>query len=181
MVSKCGSPPEITSRWIDSKLNKILIPTRLKDSFELLDILSHVQLNPHTPVHIILADAENIYGNLNLDNTLWTICAYLDKFTSQDQINFNMDMFLELLEVVLFSKIFIFGDMCLHQIKGIAMDISCAGMVAILFVVYHECTLILIKYSQNIILYKRFIDEFIALWLDGIRGFITKDLKKNLH
>ena len=39
ILSKCGSQPEIASRWIDVKLQKLTIQTRLKDSFEFLYLI----------------------------------------------------------------------------------------------------------------------------------------------
>ena len=39
ILSKCGSLPEVASKWIDVQLQSITIRSRLRDSFELLDEL----------------------------------------------------------------------------------------------------------------------------------------------
>ena len=118
---------------------------------------------------------------MDSDDTLHTIRKYIVELTPADQVNFNIDMIMELLDIVLRFNIFMFGDLYFCQTKDIAMGTCCAVMVANIYVAYHERTKILRKYKDNAVSYKRFIDDVFTLWIDGNNGLTTKDLEKDLH
>ena len=73
-------------------------------------------------------------------------------------------LILTALDIVMKNNIFTFGDTDWLQLKGTAMGTPCACMVASLYFAYHERKVILEKYKNQIIFYKRFIDDVFCLW-----------------
>ena len=58
-----------------------------------------------------------------------------------------------------------FGDLVIHQIKGIAMGMSAAPTIANLFVAIYKAERIVPKIGSYLLLLRRFIDDGIGVWL----------------
>ena len=76
-------------------------------------------------------------------------------------------------------NVFSFGDTYWLQLEGTAMGTSVAVMYANIYCSYRERTLILPKYKNNIIYYKRYVDDVFSLWRDTTTT-TWKDLAKDL-
>ena len=182
ILSKCGSLPEVASKWIDVQLQSIDIASRVKDVFELLDDLHNVKLKPNTDYRMVSADAVSMYSNMNIDDTIATVRAYLLEFVPKDKIRFNMDLLIDLIEIVLRYNIYMFGDLYFKSIKGIAMGTCSAVMLSNIYVAYNEEKKIKPKYYLNMYLYRRFIDDTFFFWLlNHPNRFSLEDLVKDMH
>ena len=62
------------------------------------------------------------------------------------------------------NNIFEFGDMYFKQLTGTAMGTSAACLWATIYFAIHE-DFLLAKYKDDILLYKRFIDDMFGIWI----------------
>ena len=62
------------------------------------------------------------------------------------------------------NNIFEFGDMYFKQLTGTAMGTSAACLWATIYFAIHE-DFLLEKYKDDILLYKRFIDDMFGIWI----------------
>ena len=138
VLSKCGSLAEVASKWIDVQLQEIPIRSKLKDTFELLENLQTIKLEPNTEYLWISADAISMHSNMEINNTIKTVCSYITKITGIDKIRFNLELLIELLEIVLTTNLFMFGDLHFQQTNSIAMGTSCAVTIANIYVAYQR-------------------------------------------
>ncbi len=166
VVSCVNSFNSIYSNWLDFKMKELLplIPSYIKDSKDLLKELQTLQIPPHAK--LFTADATAMYTNI--DTNMGTQ-AFKDLFTTyNDQIpqNFPREYFLTVLEIVMNNNIFSFGDTFWLQLEGTAMGTPAAPLYSIITYGFHENTTILPQYHQNLLYYKRFIDDIFGIWID---------------
>ena len=57
-----------------------------------------------------------------------------------------------------------FGDIFVHQLKGIGMGMSQVPPLANLYVALHESKEILPIFAYNLFIYVRFIDDGLVIW-----------------
>ena len=126
-----------------------------------------------------MADAVEMYSNMDLDNTIITVFKYLTEIAPQSEIRFNVTLLMKLLKIVLENNIFMFGDIYLQQIFGIAMGTCSAVMVSNIYVAYNKETKIYPKYNSGIKFYRRFIDDGIAL--SKFNTSTLKEFEKGFH
>lgn len=75
-----------------------------------------------------------------------------------------------------------FCDTWSTQLIGTAMGTPCACIYATIFFSWFERTIILPKYHQHILLYKRQIDDIIGIWVPSTTSKLTyKDFTNNLN
>jgi len=165
VISCCGSYIEIYSKWIDYHLQKLknYIPSYLKDSFTLLDDLNNL---PPLPLQAKLGtiDAKSMYTNIDTDHAIHTLKSWFQKYHNELPLNFPTEMILKCLNIVMKNNIFQFGDTHWKQNTGTAMGTSCACMYATIYYAYHERNHLLKKYKNNIIYYRRYIDDIFVIW-----------------
>jgi hypothetical protein len=166
VVSCINSFPSIFSTWLDFKMKDLLsfIPSYIKNSTELIKDLKKLQLPPGAKV--LTSDATSMYTNLD-SNT--GIQALRDLPTTQAlhiSPTFPTDFFLLILEIVMNHNIFQFGDTFWGQLQGTAMGTPAAPLYSILTYGQHENTKILQKFKENLIYYKRYIDDIFGIWVD---------------
>ena len=119
----------------------------------MLHELQDVKLDKYTEYRWISADAIGMYSNMNIDDTIKTIKAYLKEVVLKNKINFNTELLIMLAEIVLCYNMFMFGDLYLKQTSGIAMGTIAAVMLANIYVAYNKEIKILPKYKQLTKLY----------------------------
>ena len=166
VVSQCGSYTAFISTWIDNKLQplKHFLPSYIKNSQDLLDIID--TLPPLPPnAKIVTTDAVSMYSNISTKEGIHNITTYLNKFSSESDRHFPIDLVCSLLEVVMQNNIFKFGTTWWQQLDGTAMGTPCACIYATLFFGLHERQLLLTKYKENLLLYKRQIDDIFIVWV----------------
>jgi hypothetical protein len=66
----------------------------------------------------------------------------------------------------MYNNIFQFGDSWWIQKIGTAMGTPCTCIYATIFFAWFERKHILTKYKDNLLLYKRQIDDIFAIWID---------------
>ena len=165
VVSQCGSFTAFISTWIDTRLQplKNRLPSYIKNSQDLLDIIDTLPALPPN-AKIVTTDATSMYTNINTKEGIETIRKYLITFANEIDPHLPLDLICEMLEIVMTQNIFRFGNTWWKQKEGTAMGTPCACIYATLFFGYHERTLLLQKYSSNLILYKRQIDDIFIIW-----------------
>ena len=177
VVSCCGSLLAKISSWIDYHLQSIrhTIPSYIKDSEQLQRQLQCLHIPLHTK--IFTCDAVSMYTNIDIDHSIEIVKKWFDKYKHESPLNLPPKLLIAALNIVMKNNIFTFNDTFWIQQTGTAMGTPCACMIATLYFGFHERELILSKYKQNIIFYKRYIDDVICLWLPSTTQPSTPDTK----
>ena len=168
VVSCCGSLLAAISTWIDFHLQKLRnkLPTFITDSTDFQKELTKVKIPKYT--RICTCDAISMYTNIDVDHSIDIVRQWFIEFKDEIPTDIPTNLLITALEIVMKNNIFTFGDTFWQQKTGTAMGTPCACMLASIYFAYHERTLILPKYKQNIIFYKRFIDDVFCLWNDDL-------------
>ena len=165
VIAQCGSFTAYISTWLDTQLQKLtpFLPSYIKDSNELL---STIDILPQLPINAKIAttDATSMYTNISTEEGIKVIKKYLETFGHETGEDLPIDLICALLEIVMTTNIFKFGNSWWKQIDGTAMGTPCACIYSMLYFGYFERTLILPKYKDNILLYKRQIDDIFIVW-----------------
>ena len=166
VVSQCGSFLAFISQYLDYKLQPFtkFLPSFIKDSADFIQLLkarSHIFKRGDK---IFTADAVSMYTNIDPDEGLPTIRNYLLKFKNEVDRDLPINYIMKLLEFVMRNCVFQFGNTFWVQKIGTAMGTPVACIYAILFYGYFEKTEILRKYSSNLQIYKRAIDDICGIW-----------------
>ncbi|KAL7523658.1 hypothetical protein ACHAXR_001237 [Thalassiosira sp. AJA248-18] len=81
--------------------------------------------------------------------------------------NYTTKLILMALHIVMNNNIVEFGPATLQQLCGTAMGgTPSACMYATVYYAFHEITVLLQKYNEHLIFYKRLIDDGFGLWND---------------
>jgi len=158
------------SKYLDKFLQPLMIRfhSYLKNTFDVIEILES-QAFPQDTV-ILTGDVNSLYPSINIKDGLNAVNTALRLFTdfSPDVIAFVSD----LLEWVLSNNFITFGDTYWLQIKGTAMGTPVAVTFANIYLSMLEYEMAALVRSQvnsqldlsNILMYKRFIDDIVALF-----------------
>ena len=168
VVSKIGSFIEIASKFCDHYLAKLIpfVTTYLKDSFELLHDLSQLPqpLPPRT--QLLTADAISMYTNIDTNHGLEILERFIRRYSNQIH-SFPTETVIVLLTHVMNSNIFSFGDLYFLQISGTAMGTIVAVRYATIYCASHEEEHIIPKYQNQLLYFRRFIDDIFIIWRPG--------------
>ena len=164
-MAQCGSFTAFISTWIDTKLQpfKYRLSSYIKNSQDLLDIIDKLPPLPHN-AKIVTTDATSMYTNISTEEGIETIRKYLLLYDHELQGELPTELICALLEKVMIQNIFKFGNTWWRQTNGTAMGTPCACIYATLFFGFHERQLLFQKYKENLILYKRQIDDIFIIW-----------------
>ena len=185
VVSQCGSVFAVISIFIDFKLQHLTqsIPSYLKNSTSLLDELDKFGTLPPS-AKLFTSDATSMYSNIDPEEALPVLEAYLNEFSDElkgieeEQIK----LLIKLTRLVMKNNVFQFGSTWWRQKIGTAMGTPCACIYATIFFAYFERKVLLPKYRNNIILYKRQIDDIFAIWkTDPNRPNAWEEFKNDLN
>ena len=154
----------------------ISMPTVLRDSKELIQILESIKITPDCL--LVTADVKSLYPNINIKKAI----IALDLLLSENRVP-ETPLLIQLARIV-FENNFLtseFSNDIFHQTFGIAMGTPFAVTAANAFMLRHEKNIVN-QYSQYLQLYKRFIDDIIVVWtgprdllLEFINALNTKD------
>ena len=103
--------------------------------------------------------------NIATKEGVQAIKDYILQFSHELKHFIPEDLIPSLLELVMTNNIFKFGDTWWHQLDGTTMGTPCACIYATLFFGYYERTILLPKYKDNLLLYKRQIDDIFIIWV----------------
>ena len=159
------------SVFVDEFLKpNIKMPTVLRDSGELVQILESTQLPSHR--FLVTADVISLYPNLDFKKPL----VGLDLLLREARMP-ETPLLIQLARLV-FENNFLqteFSQDIFHQIFGIVMGTPFAVTVANAFMFYLEKDLVT-QYSDYLVIYKRFIDDIFLIWSgekDKLLEFLT--------
>ena len=176
IVCCCGTLLNYLSRWLDYWFQKLrpLIPSYIKDSSQLLSRLRDLQQNGRLPpnIWVFTADAKSMYTNIDTAHALEVIGTWLNNLNSEGQLpsGFPLAAVKEAMTLVMQNNIFEYGDLYFLQLLGTAMGTSAACMWATIYFSVHENNTLLPRYSNNLLLYCRFIDDIFGIWVGNKNG-----------
>lgn len=168
IVCCVGTFMNCLSCWLDYHLQKLkhLIPTYIKDSKELLSRLKQLGILPPN-AKLFTADANSMYTNIDTEHAIEVITKWLKNLQDNNKLppNFPLGAVLEAMELVMRNNVFEWGDLYLLQLCGTAMGTSSACMWATIYFAVHEMGTLIPTYNQQLLLFLRFIDGMIGVWL----------------
>jgi hypothetical protein len=165
VTSTVNSLSNVFSKWLDYRM-KELIPlskSHLRDSYQVLKELKAIGKLPAS-AKLFTSDAVSMYTNIDPDHGLSAFNQWFDEYPDEIPSHFPKALFLQVLETVMTTNVFEFGDTNWLQLKGTAMGTSCACLYATLYYALHERRQLLAKYSTSLIYYRRFIDDILGIW-----------------
>ena len=74
------------------------------------------------------------------------------------------------MSLVMHSNLFEWGDCYFLQLLGTAMGTSAACMWATIYFAVHKNLVLLPKYGQHLLVFRRFIDDIFGIWIPSIDG-----------
>jgi len=163
IVSCSGSLLYGLGVWLDDKLQKVAQQQKsyFKSSFDLKTDLVALQLPPDA--RLFSADAIAMYTNIPTARALREIAQYL-RTQGHQYCSVSTNAIIDALRLIMTNNIFTFGDTCWKQISGTAMGTPPAPPYATLYYAIHE-ELLLEEFGDNLLLYKRFIDDVLGIWV----------------
>jgi hypothetical protein len=168
IVSCSGTLLYYLGIWVDDKLQKIAQRQKsyFKSSFELKEDITKMDIPPHATV--FTADAVSMYTNIHTETALRVITAYLfenEAWVSELLFGLPILALTEALRLIMTNNVFRFGDTHWLQLSGTAMGTPPAPPYATLFFAIHE-EAILKEFGDNLLVYRRYIDDIFGVWLD---------------
>jgi hypothetical protein len=150
--------------WIDDKLQQVATQQRsyFKSSYDLKQELVELHLPPNA--RFFTADAVSMYTNIPTPHALREIAVYLRRHTRRFA-TVPDNALIVALGIVMNNNVFTFGDTTWKQNGGgTAMGTPPAPPYANIFCALHEDPII-DDYPNEIILWRRFIDDGLGIWL----------------
>ena len=183
VISCINSFTEIFSKYCDVLLETLSehVPTKLKDSFEVLHDLQNLPNPLPHDTHIITADAVSMYTNINPAHACQILDQWLTLYKDELPPNFPSSFLVKSIEIIMTRNIFKFGHTHFIQKRGLAMGTSCAVMLATVYYGFHERTLLLPKYSHLFLYFKRFVDDLIFISKRKLTQFELHSLLSDLN
>jgi len=167
VCSDCASLPHSIGKWIDKQLQPIVQtqPTYFKNSFELKQLFDEMEPLPPNAC-LFTYDAISMYTNIDTQQCIQRLTTFLTKQTTIEQYpHLQPTALTEALHLVMNNNRMRFGDLFIHQHKGIAMGMAPAPSIANLFVAIYEDTHIVTLPTTMIKFLRRFIDDGFGIWL----------------
>jgi hypothetical protein len=181
IVSNINYTTYCASRWLHVLLEPLLtsFPSYLKDSKQAILELEQLQV-PNYCV-LVTADVTNLYPSIPTSLGLFALREVLSIETNWSTE--KIEMIVELSAWVLNSMYLKFEDKHYLQIKGTAMGTPFAVVYAIIYLHYHEST-VLSTLRFTPIYFKRFIDDILLIVRSKEQGKkfldIYNDIQKNI-
>ncbi len=183
VVSTSGSLLAIFSTWLDFKMKDLLpyVLSYTKNSESIIKDLQHL----HLPEEALLftADAKSMYTNIDSNTGITSIRDFITTNISQLPQDFPTDLFLQTLKIVMENNVFEFAGSYWLQLIGTAMGTPAACAYATISYGQHENSVILPNYAQQLLYYKRYIDDIFGIWLPPKHNHLTKwnEFKQHLN
>ena len=160
VVSYSGSLLHGLGVWVDDKLQIAArsVNTYFKSSNVLKRHLEMMTFDDNTK--LFTADAVAMYPSIPIEKGLEVVESYLTKYHKDDV---PVEAVMDALKLLMRNNIFKFGDAHFIQRIGTAIGAPPAPPWATIYCAENENKLIE-KYSNNLVFFKRFIDDVIAAW-----------------
>jgi hypothetical protein len=165
VVSTHSSLLAVFSVWLDYKMKELIHLTKsyLKDSYSLIKELK--ELNLPDSALLFTADAKSMYTNIDSISGISAIRELIDTNSNLIPMDFPNELFLQILQIVMDNNIFSFADSYWLQLSGTAMGTPAACSYATLSFGQYENTVLLPTFKDNLIFYRRYIDDVFGIWL----------------
>ena len=136
VTSQCGTAASVVSQYLDVKLQPLVknVLSYAHDSRHVLEKVRNLTLPRNA--RIFTSDATSMYTNIDPQEGLKAIEAYLKEFGNEPGDYLPMELILGLLKLVMSNNVFRFGDTYWLQIISTAMRAFCACAYATLFYAY---------------------------------------------
>ena len=167
VCSDCASLPHSVGKWVDRQLQPIVKKQRtyFQDSFELKRLLENLDTLPPNAC-LFTYDAISMYTNIDTDDCLHRLQCYLEDPTTVEQFpHIYPRALLSALHIVMHNNRMRFGNLYVHQHKGIAMGMAPAPSIANLYVAIYEETHLPTFPTSFLHFLRRFIDDGFGIWL----------------
>jgi len=167
VCSDCASLPHSIGKWVDRQLQPIVRTqqTYFKNSFDLKNILDTMELLPANAC-LFTYDAISMYTNIDTQQCIQRLTSYLTEATTHEQFpHLKPKALIEALDIVMNNNRMRFGNLIVHQHKGIAMGMAPAPSIANLFVALYEASNIITFPKTSLLFLRRFIDDGFGIWL----------------
>jgi hypothetical protein len=165
VVSTTNSLLAVFSTWLHYKMKTLLpfIKSHTQNSIEVIKDLKAIQL----PKNALLfsADAVSMYTNIDTATGVLSMRDFLESNREQIPESFPSSLFLHVLEIVMNHNIFSFADTYWHQLSGMAMGTPTACPYATITYGHFENSEILPRFNNNLLYYKRYIDDIFGIWI----------------
>ena len=164
VCSDVSSLPHGLGKWVDIQLQPIARaqPSYFQDSYCLKQLLSDIVLPPNAL--LFTADAKSMYTNIRTGPALEHISNLLRHEEGRTFHHYDAKALIEAIEIVFKNNILQFGDTYWRQISGTGMGIAPAPPWATIYYAIHENN-ILPRWTEQVLFYRRFIDDIIGIWL----------------
>ena len=180
IVCCAGTTLNCLSRWLDYWFQKLkpLLSTYIKDSAQLLSELKQVKQLLNN-CWLFTADAKSMYTNIDTKHAIEVISKWLDSIPLPE--GFPLAAVTSAMELVMSNNIFVWGDSYFLQLLGTAMGTSAACMWATIYFAVHEMGSIIPKYGNKLLLFLRFIDDIVGIWVGNPLDASWDDFKKEVN
>ena len=164
VVCCAGTRMNHLSKWLDFQLQRLkpFVPTYLRDSHDLLARLRNLDGLPSN-ARLFTADAVSMYTNIDTDHALSVIGTWMDNL--ELPAGFPLRAVKDAMQLVMRNNLFEWGDTYFRQLLGTAMGTSAACMWATIYYGVHESTTLIPKYTSNLPIFLRFIDDILGIWI----------------
>ncbi|XP_023222115.1 uncharacterized protein LOC111623680 [Centruroides sculpturatus] len=158
VVDKAKSP----TRKLEAALHRIIAPQlqgyryTISDSSELIEILKHTE----QPACISIMDFRSLYPSIELPPCFCAVRDFLLQYVNDEGLR---PQILELAHLICYNSVFQFNGITYNQGRGVPMGSATSGDLCELVIRKLEERVITCFYD-NIILYKRYVDDVIILW-----------------
>ena len=167
VCSDCASLPHSIGKWVDRQLQPIVRnqQTYFKNSIELKALLDTMEFLPNN-ASLFTYDAISMYTNIDTKQCIERLTAFLNNpATIATYPHLKPKALTEALQLVMKNNRMRFGNLYVHQHKGIAMGMAPAPSIANLFVAIYESTHINPFPTSSLRFLRRFIDDGFGIWL----------------
>jgi len=111
------------------------------------------------------ADAQSMYTNIDTDTGLQAFTDFFEDNKNRISSEFPINLFLQILEIVMRNNVLTFSDTTWLQLSGTAIRTPAACAYATISYGQYENSKILSKYAQNLLYYRQYIDDIFRIWL----------------
>ena len=173
VVSACGSSTSNVSLLLERILNQLLtfIPSHLSNTEECVNMLRSLGRLPDNCI-IASLDVVSLYSNIPIAESIDAAVELLEIHCHDvDMFYMSLSDVRKLLEFVLQSNYFEFGQSVYRQRKGLAMGNHLAPPLAIIFMSKLEQEALALS-PQKPHRYSRYIDDCILVWLYGLESLL---------
>ena len=179
VVSCSGSLLHPLGVWLDTALQPIAtsLPSFIGSSYDLKEALQNIDILPPSAL-LFTADAISMYTNIDTYRAIGSIRSFLNSIPEFTQmpltaINYAID-------IIMNNNVFKFGDCFFHQLSGTAMGTPPACCYATIYYAVRE-KMLLAKYKDNLLFYKRYIDDVFAIWNPTNPELSFNDFTKDMN